>query len=184
MRSSFRSKVSVLVHAEIIISCSLGFYHPQQSKFHYTNLSRRSMTNWSLHLYYHIHSNNLPNTTNLCNHYSIHYVVDYLLRVLLRTVFINRADMTVNGQCTMLHTQSRFYVPIMIVKYVYKYVNRKDSTAMLAISRSTGVTLEVNLRNPLYAGKEACGWGMHPGFQTQGRCHQKSKTRVLPHKKD
>ena len=40
MRCSFRSKVSVSVHAEIIISCSLGSYHPQQSKFHYKSPSQ------------------------------------------------------------------------------------------------------------------------------------------------
>ena len=28
------------------------------------------------------------------------------------------------------------------------------------------------------AGKKVCKWEIHPGFETQGRCHQNSKTRV------
>ena len=49
---------------------------------------------------------------------------------------------------------------------------------MLAIRRSAGVASEVNLRNLLHAGKKACRQGIHPGFETQGRYHQKSKTEV------
>ena len=41
-----------------------------------------------------------------------------------------------------------------------------------------GVTPEVNLRNPLCAGKEAHKRGIHPDFETQGRRHQKSKTGI------
>ena len=50
---------------------------------------------------------------------------------------------------------------------------------MLAIKRSAGVVLEVNLRNPLHAGKEARKQGIHPGYKTQGTRHQKSKTGIL-----
>ena len=49
---------------------------------------------------------------------------------------------------------------------------------MLAIKRSAVVTAEGNLRNPFHAVKEACKQGIHPGFEAQGRCHQKSKTGV------
>ena len=49
---------------------------------------------------------------------------------------------------------------------------------MLAAKRSAGVALEVNLRNPLHPGEKACKQGIHPGFKTQGRRHQKSKTGV------
>ena len=49
---------------------------------------------------------------------------------------------------------------------------------MLAAKRSAGVTPEVNLRNPLCIGEEAHKRGIHPGFETQGRRHQKYKTRV------
>ena len=49
---------------------------------------------------------------------------------------------------------------------------------MLAVKRSAGVAPEVNLRNPLCAVKIACKWGIHPGFKTQGRRHQKSRTGV------
>ena len=61
-----------------------------------------------------------------------------------------------------------------------KYVDQKGngSAAMLAAKSSAGVTLEVNLRNPLYAGNEAYKRGIHPGFETQGRRHWKYKTGV------
>ena len=41
-----------------------------------------------------------------------------------------------------------------------------------------------NLRNQLCAGEKACTWGIHHGFETQGRHHQKSKTgaSVAPRK--
>ena len=66
----------------------------------------------------------------------------------------------------------------MLVFNVCKYVDKNGSAAMLAILRSAGVTLKVDPRNPLHAGAEAQKQGVHPGFGTQGRCHQKSKTGV------
>ena len=53
-----------------------------------------------------------------------------------------------------------------------------DQLPCLAAKRSGGVTPEVNLRNSLHTGDKACKWGIHPGFETQGRHHQKSKTGV------
>ena len=44
--------------------------------------------------------------------------------------------------------------------------------------RSAGVTPEVNLRNPVYIGDDALKQRIDPGFETQGRRHQKSKTGV------
>ena len=35
-----------------------------------------------------------------------------------------------------------------------------------------------NLRKPLHAGDETHRQGIRPGFETQGRCQQKSVTRV------
>ena len=49
---------------------------------------------------------------------------------------------------------------------------------MLAVKRSAGVAPEMNLRNLLYAGEEAYKRGIHPSFETRGRCHPKSKTGV------
>ena len=37
---------------------------------------------------------------------------------------------------------------------------------------------EVNLRNPLHVGDEAYKGGIHSGFDTQGKRHQKSRTGV------
>ena len=34
----------------------------------------------------------------------------------------------------------------------------------------------MNLRTSLHADKEACKWGVHPGFQTQSRRHQEPRT--------
>ena len=36
----------------------------------------------------------------------------------------------------------------------------------------------VNLRNPLLAGDKGHKWEIDPGFETQGRRHQKSKTGI------
>ena len=49
---------------------------------------------------------------------------------------------------------------------------------MLATKRSAGVAPDVNLRNLLHAGNETCKHGIHYGFETQSRHHQKSKTGV------
>ena len=49
---------------------------------------------------------------------------------------------------------------------------------MLTSIQSAGVAPEVNLRNSLHTGDKARKRGIHPGFETQGRRHQKSKTGV------
>ena len=49
--------------------------------------------------------------------------------------------------------------------YMYKYVNQKASTVILAIKMSVGVTQEVNLRNTL--GKERFKQGIHPGLENR-----------------
>ena len=67
------------------------------------------------------------------------------------------------------HTRSQVRVPPMLVYLC---------AAMLATKRSAGIIPEVNLRNPLHAGNEACRQGIHRGVETQGRHHQKSKTGV------
>ena len=61
---------------------------------------------------------------------------------------------------------------------VHKYVDHTASAAMLAVNRSASVTPVVNLTNSLHAGEEAHKQRIHPGFEIQGRHHQKSKTRV------
>ena len=40
------------------------------------------------------------------------------------------------------------------------------SAAMLAVKRSAGVTLEVNLRNPLHTGNETCKQEILPDLET------------------
>ena len=49
---------------------------------------------------------------------------------------------------------------------------------MLTSIQSTGVAPEVNIRNSLHAGDKTSKQGIHPGFETQGRHCQKSKTGV------
>ena len=46
-----------------------------------------------------------------------------------------------------------------------KYVDQKGLAAMLATKRSAGHVPEVDLRNPLYAGNEACKQGIHSVFE-------------------
>ena len=68
----------------------------------------------------------------------------------------------------------------------HRYVEENGLTAMLAAKRSAGVASEVNLRecvicNPPPSTNKAA----HSGFETQRRCHQKSKTGIVsgPHKR-
>ena len=61
---------------------------------------------------------------------------------------------------------------------LYMYEDQKRFGAMLDIQRSAGVTPEVNMRSPLHAGEQVLKSMIHPGFETQGRHHQKSKTGV------
>ena len=63
-------------------------------------------------------------------------------------------------------------------RHVCRYVDRKGLGAMLTSIQSAGVPQEVNLKNSLHAGNKACKRGIHPGFETQGRRYQKSKTGV------
>ena len=49
---------------------------------------------------------------------------------------------------------------------------------MLTIKMSAGVAPEVNLRNPFHTVEKTLKQGIYPGFETQDRCHQKSKTEV------
>ena len=64
------------------------------------------------------------------------------------------------------------------VQVQVQYVDQKDSVALLTAKRTAGVILEMNLKNPLYAGNKAHKSRIHSGFKTQGRYHQKSKTGV------
>ena len=61
---------------------------------------------------------------------------------------------------------------------MYKYVDQKDSAAMLAIKRLVGIAPEVNVRDPLHASGKAQQWEINPGFETQGLCNKKSKSGV------
>ena len=72
-----------------------------------------------------------------------------------------------------------------VTKQDYNYVAVFNEMQWNAAKMSAGVTPEMNLRNPLDTGDKACKWGIHPGFETHGRRHQKSKTgvSVVPRKK-
>ena len=58
------------------------------------------------------------------------------------------------------------FKPTLMLIYMYKYVDQKDSAAMLAAKRLAGVTPEVNLRNLLDKGEKVCMGGIHPSFET------------------
>ena len=60
-------------------------------------------------------------------------------------------------------------------RHIYRYMDSKGSAAMLISIQSGGIKPEVNLRITQVR-KHAKG--IHPGFETQGRCYQKSKTGV------
>ena len=64
---------------------------------------------------------------------------------------------------------------------VYKYVDENCLAAILAAKRSVGVAPKVNLRILLHVSDKAGKQGdphCHTGYETQGRCHQKSNTDV------
>ena len=44
--------------------------------------------------------------------------------------------------------------------------------------RSASVAPKMNLRNPLHADEEVRNQRIHPSFESQDRCHQKSKTKA------
>ena len=71
---------------------------------------------------------------------------------------------------------------MLIKKIIYtkiKDVLEKARLPRLTSMQSAGVAPEVNLRNSLHTGGKACKRGIHPGFETQGRHCQKSKTRGI-----
>ena len=55
----------------------------------------------------------------------------------------------------------------------------------MATESSAGAAQEVNLKNPLHAIDTERKRRSHPGFETQGKIHQKSKTgiSVVPQKR-
>ena len=74
-------------------------------------------------------------------------------------------------------------------KYVCKNLDKKVSTAMLAIKRSAGATPEMNLRKLSHSGDKACMWEIQSDLESQERCQNKSKTGGYqgikwPHKND
>ena len=64
------------------------------------------------------------------------------------------------------------------------YVDQKVLAAMLDVERLAGVTPEANLRNSFHTDRETRKQRIYPGFEIQGRCHQKSKDCPLKLKKD
>ena len=57
-------------------------------------------------------------------------------------------------------------------------MNQKGLAAILTSIQSAGVAPEVNLRNSMQSTKLASE-KIHPGFETQRRCHQKFKNRSI-----
>ena len=66
-----------------------------------------------------------------------------------------------------------------------KYVDHKASTAMLAVKRSAGVAPEVNLRNPIHAGKKHTSKGTTQALKPRadvtrsGWCKDKGKLDIV-----
>ena len=54
-------------------------------------------------------------------------------------------------------------------------MGKRSSAATMPTERPAGEAPEVNLGNPLHADNKAHQGGIHPGYQTQGRRHQKCK---------
>ena len=59
----------------------------------------------------------------------------------------------------------------------HRYVEENGLTAMLAAKRSAGVPPKVNLRECVTCNSPpSTNKAAHSGFETQRKCHQKSKT--------
>ena len=58
-------------------------------------------------------------------------------------------------------------------------MDQKGLDAMLVIKNLVGVAPEVNLRDPLHTGNETCKQEFHPGFETHGTHHHKSKSQQV-----
>ena len=57
----------------------------------------------------------------------------------------------------------------------FKYLNKKNSAAMLAIKTSAGVTPEMNLRNSLHIGEQVGKSGVHPDFAPKADVSKRPK---------
>ena len=62
---------------------------------------------------------------------------------------------------------------------ICKYMDRKDSAAMLSADRWPGVTPEVNQRNPLQPGEKACKWELPPWLQNPGQMSPEVQNRDI-----
>ena len=61
-----------------------------------------------------------------------------------------------------------------------RYVEGNGLDAMLAAKKSAGVPPEMNIREFVtYTPQSSANKAAHSGFETQRRCHQKSKTGVI-----
>ena len=61
---------------------------------------------------------------------------------------------------------------------MHKYMFQNGSAVMLAAKRPMVWHQRWILRHPLHTSYKVCKQGIHHGFETEGRCHQKSKTGV------
>ena len=75
------------------------------------------------------------------------------------------------------HARLWVWIPTNACGYmICKYMDWKGLVAIMTSVQSVSVVIEVNLR--ITTGEKAWKQGIHPGFNTLGRCHQKSKTEV------
>ena len=108
---------------------------------------------------------------------------DYYCIYQIMNSFCGQATLSEHGLAEKLPYQKLFYNLRTIVSCNQVASEstwiKNGLAATLAAKKSAGVAPEVNLRNPLHAGDKAFKWGIHHGFETQSRRHQKSKTGVL-----
>ena len=78
--------------------------------------------------------------------------------------------------CCMQHGWAWVWTPTNACGHmIYKYVDWKSLVAFTPLHR--GIVPEVNLK--IARGKKTCKQGIHPGFETQSRCHQNFQNRDI-----
>ena len=113
---------------------------------------------------------------------SQNFEIKYIIQGNYMQVHVQLSKYNSSVQLHVVHHYIRYnrepWTSTNACRHICRYVDRKGLAAMLTSIQSAGVAPEVNLRNSLHIGDKARKRGIHPGFETQGRHCQKSKTEV------
>ena len=109
----------------------------------------------------------------------------FLLRYVQQNITFRLLDRLFFARCAPSRYCAVHSIPILSPINACMQVHGSKRLSCYADCQETSRCPEANLNNPLDAGDKAHKQRSHPGFETQGRHHQKSKTgvSVAPQKK-